>query len=307
MTFTVLDKDEGTPISGATITVTTALGVLIGTASTLDDGQASLSLIDGEYTYTVSAPDYVTSGANVFTVSGADVSNEAVQLVAKVNFSATPLVQIGINPNHGNSAGIFVGLKDIRDDLGATVSNAMLASYEIEIVYDHNLAKILDVVDEAHLGEFAYDNTTPDKMSVTAAAIEGTSNFEELFFIPLALTGTSIDSANVIIKFVSLSDSNLNQIDIPDITLPLQRGKIVNEVNNGTVGLVDAVAGLQYLAKMVDSGTDTGKVNVINMASIVPPEAGANVIKPSVKDVIALIQYLVGLRDESFQLVPEES
>lgn len=107
------------------------------------------------------------------------------------------------------------------------------------------------------------------------------------------------------IKFTSLCDLNLNPIKIPDITLKFQRGKILNEANNGTLSLLDAVAGLQYLAKIVDPGTDTGKVNVINMASILPPEAGSTSIKPSVKDVIALMQKLVGLRDGTFQLVSE--
>lgn len=46
-----------------------------------------------------------------------------------------------------------------------------------------------------------------------------------------------------------------------------------------------------------------GQVNVINMASILPPQAEAAGIKPSVKDIIALMQKIVGLRDDSFQLV----
>ena len=106
----------------------------------------------------------------------------------------------------------------------------------------------------------------------------------------------------MIIKFNSLSDQNLNQITVPDVKLTFQRGKIYNDPSQQPLSIVDAVAGLQYLAKLVDAGLDPSEVNVINMASILPPEAGATIIKPNVKDIIALMQKLVGLRDDSFQL-----
>ena len=75
---------------------------------------------------------------------------------------------------------------------------------------------------------------------------------------------------------------------------------------NNSLSIVDSVAGLQYLAKLIDAGTDTGKVNVINMASNVSPESGATGIKPNVTDIIALMQKLVGLRDDSFQLISQQ-
>jgi hypothetical protein len=49
-----------------------------------------------------------------------------------------------------------------------------------------------------------------------------------------------------------------------------------------------------------DAGTDLGQVNPINMASIVGQDAGSTVIKSSVKDIIALMQYLVNMRDPYF-------
>ena len=63
-------------------------------------------------------------------------------------------------------------------------------------------------------------------------------------------------------------------INIPDVTVSFQRGKIVNEVPQQSLSIADAVAGLQFLAKLVDAGLDPGKVNVVNMASILPPETG---------------------------------
>ena len=216
------------------------------------------------------------------------------------NLSATPLVKIGINPNYGDSAGIFIGLKDIRDTQGKLVPDAKLAGYQIEVNYDHNQAQVLDVYDEAHLGEFFIFNNEPsfNRTNVVAVVYPETSNFEKLFFIPLALTGNS-NPTNVSIKFTSIVDTNLKLISIPDVTLTFQRGKILNETSQ-SLSIADAVAGLQYLAKLVDAGLNTGEVNVINMASILPPEVGSTVIKPNVKDIIALMQKLVGLRDDSF-------
>jgi hypothetical protein len=106
----------------------------------------------------------------------------------------------------------------------------------------------------------------------------------------------------LVIKFSGVRDTLGNQIRIPDVPLTFQRGKIFNDSTGNNPSVADAVAGLQYLANLVEGGLEPGKINMINMASIISPQEGANGIKPSVKDVIALMQYLVGLRDESFQL-----
>ena len=217
---------------------------------------------------------------------------------------ATPIVQIGINPNAADSAGIFIGLKDIRDTQGNLVPDAKLAGYQINFNYDQDQVTVLDLVDEAHLGNFTFNNTpNATKASVVDVVYDGTSNFEKLFFVPIALTGTSNNTTDVTIKFTSLSDTNWNDISIPDVTLTFQRGKIANEASQSSPSIVDAVAGLQYLAERVDAGLDPGKVNVVNMASILQPEVGTTSIKPSVKGVIALMQYLVELRDDHFMLV----
>ncbi len=220
------------------------------------------------------------------------------------DLSASPIVQIGINPNVGDSAGIFVGLKDIRDTQGNIVPNANLAGYQIDINYDHSQAKVLNVYSMVYSGYFFVNNVTnPNVTRVADVVYQGTANFEKLFFVPLALTGNSNDSTNVIIKFNSLRDQNLNLISIPDVILTFQRGKIYNEASNKTLSIADAIAGLQYLANLRNVGLKPGEVNLINMASILPPEPGATVIRPSITDIVALLQKLVGLRDDSFQSV----
>ncbi len=270
---------------------------------------------NGNNIATVSAMGLVTAvnpgTAVIRATSNADPTKYAecsVTVTSSIDFSATPIVQIGINPNYGDSAGIFIGLNDIRDAQGNLVPGAKLADYQIDLVYDHNQATVLDVVDEAQLGQFTNNNgVNSDKTSVSDTVYQGTSNFETLFFVPLALTGTSKNTTNVTIKFISLSDTNSNHIRIPDVTLTFQRGKIVNEASQQSLSIADAVAGLQYLAKIIDAGFAQGEVNVINMASILLPEAGATIIKPSVKDVIALMQKLVGLRDDNFMPLNQTS
>ena len=71
--------------------------------------------------------------------TGCKVINLTVTVGASVDFSATPIVQIEINPNFWDSAGIFVGLKDIRDAQGNAVTDAKLAGYQIEVSYDHGI------------------------------------------------------------------------------------------------------------------------------------------------------------------------
>ncbi len=257
----------------------------------------NLTRVNGNGSITVSSNGW--SGTHPLTVS-IPVTTAGVS----AGFRATPIVKIGINPNDGDSAGIFIGLKDITDTQGNLIPNANLTGYQIDINYDHSQAKVLDVISMVYSGYFIFNNVTnPNVTSVADVVYQGTSNFEKLFFVPLALTGTSTNSTNVIIKFNSLRDQNLNLISIPDVTLTFQRGKIVNEASNRTLSIADAIAGLQFLAKSRDIGLNPGEVNVINMASILPSEPGATNIRPSVKDVIALLQKLVGLRNDNFLLL----
>ena len=301
--------------SGFSLVLNPAVQGLISSDFILLDGTTPVEITnspattDGGATYTVAVSLEAGKPYTVnITKAGYDfgADSDVVVVEAGVHFSASPLVQIGINPNYGDSAGIFVGLQDIRDAQGNLISDANLAGYHIEVYYDHSQVTVLDLVDEAQLGNFTFnDREGTTKASVVDVVYNGTSNFEKLFFVPIALTGTSSNSTNVTIKFISLSDLNLNQIMIPDVTLTFQRGKIVNEASNKSLSIADAIAGLQYLAKLRDIGVNLGKVNVINMASILPPDSGVTIIKPRVQDVIALMQKLVGLRDDSFQLVTQ--
>lgn len=115
---------------------------------------------------------------------------------------------------------------------------------------------------------------------------------------PITLTGPALDSTRIQVKYLKVGDTNKNQISVENPTeLEFHRGKIYNEGSGIQPGILDAVAGLQYLAGLKSAGSDLGQVNPVNMASVAGPDASTSVIKPSVKDVIALMQYLVQLRD----------
>lgn len=247
---------------------------------------------------------YAADGSGTFTMGISNVIFYAIWTAnAIAEYTATAVVQIGFNPEYRDKSGIFIGLTDILNAQGNSVQGAQLADYQLEIVYDPTQVKVFTVVNEAHLGNFILnDRTENNKISVADASNQGSNSFEKLIFVPLALTGTS-NTTSVSIKFISTRETNLKNITIPDVALTFQRGKILNETNGGTLSTGDAVAGLRYLASLMNSGTEVGKINVINMASLVPLEADATGIRPSVKDIVVLMQKLVGLRDESFQLI----
>ena len=56
----------------------------------------------------------------------------------------------------------------------------------------------------------------------------------------------------------------------------------------------------EYLAGLRDAGMELEQINPINMASIAEQDPAG--ITANVKDVIALMQYLVGLRDSNLNI-----
>jgi len=220
------------------------------------------------------------------------------------DYSATPLVQIGINPEDGDSVGIFVGLENIKDQNGNTI-NPNVAGYQIKVDFDPTKVAILDVLDEAHLGQFIKNvDSVAGKVYIADAVAIGTSNYNKLFFLPITLIGSALDVTSLQVHFINVRDPDNNQICVDNPSdLEFHRGKIYNEGPETQPNIADAVAGLQYLAGLRNAGADLEQVNLINMASILPPEPVSGVLRPSIKDVIVLMQYLVGLRDDSFQLV----
>jgi len=161
-----------------------------------------------------------------------------------------------------------------------------ISDYNIEINYDVSNVKIEEVIDIANLGSFEFtDDNVNGKLIISDNGNNVNGNDNGLCFVPISLIGKAGINAEVKVSF------NLEQVKIVSFC----RGKIINDGDE--VGLSDGIVGLQYLAGIKDNS----EINVVNMASIFPYEI-INYFKPSVKNVIVLMQYLVGLRDEYFQI-----
>ena len=103
------------------------------------------------------------------------------------------------------------------------------------------------------------------------------------------------------VRFSNLKDQIGKVIDASlPASVTFQRGKIVPSAPEATPQISDAVAGLQYLAQIRAAGNGEDEINVVNMASILPPALDTVGVKPNVKDIVALLQYLVNSRDEMF-------
>ncbi|MFZ3131136.1 MAG: immunoglobulin-like domain-containing protein [Desulfosporosinus sp.] len=308
-TYTVKPVITLNGLSDVTVQVGGAYTDAGATAINSSDVDITSSIIATGTVDTTKAGDY-TIHYNVTDSSG-DVADEVIRTVHVVTvlaqFSAKPIIQIGANPNDNNSLGIFIGLDNIAGQTGNTIANPNpdVAGYNIEVDYDPAKVNVLDVVDEVHMGQFTKNvNAVAGKVLVADAATNGITNYSKLFFIPINLIGSALDSTSLQVKYLNVRDTNLDQIDVENpVALVFQRGKIYNEGLGIQPNISDVVAGLQYLAGLRNAGVDLGQVNLINMASIVGQEAESTVIKPSVKDIIALMQYLVQLRDVNFNTV----
>lgn len=208
------------------------------------------------------------------------------------------LITLGVSTNHGNTPGIYIGIDDIVDSHGNPVLEERLARYKIELDYDSANLEIPEVYDEVGLGAFTR-SITDSWVSISAELSLGFENNSQLVFVPILLKGSAKNTTNVTIRFSELEDQFQNSIQAEPVLLTFQRGKVLKDENTKPT-LSDAVAGLQYLADLGTVGAAKGQVNPVNMASILPRASGTGVLKPSVKDIIALLQYIVGLRNDYF-------
>lgn len=262
-------------------------------------------LDSSQYTVTagninISSEVFTSAGDHTITIKATGYEDATVTQTMEApssSLTATSVAKVGINPD--NNAGIIVGLQNITDSNESTSSNPSLQGYQAEIDFDPLKVNIFSANALTTLGNFQIDHQ--DGKVIISDSTSGTAiqtNMDELFFVSLNLIGTAKDSTGVTVKFSSVTDQNGDNITISQpATLNFQRGKILND-GTTQISLADAVAGLKYLAKLQDES----QINVVNMALILPPEDGVTSNKPSVKDVIALMQKLVGLRDDSFNL-----
>ena len=212
----------------------------------------------------------VTNNALADTESQFEIINVEV-----IQSRPSILIQQGSNEN---GVGLYIGLDNI--DINNSLSN-----YDIELNFVLSEIDVLDVLNESNSEEFVQNiDNISGKVKVSGSNVG--NSFSKLIFVPISLINLSSSKVNFSVKFLNLKDKNENTIILPEPdTLIFQRGKILKD--DSVVGISDAVAGLQYLVGLKDES----EINLINMASIFPDN------KLDVKDVIVLMQRLVGLRD----------
>ncbi len=221
-----------------------------------------------------------------------------------LHLTATGTVEGAINPNFENRAGLFLGMGDLRDGTGNQVSGQRVTGYSIEIRFDPQNVEIGDIANEAQADFYAVQiDGIAGLATVNASSVYGIYDINRLLFIPVTLKGSVKNETTMSYTFSEVRNQDYFAVQVTNpVPTSLHRGKILNEEGDGNLGMADAVAGLQYLAKLLDAGWAEGQVNPINMGSLnLSPEGKST--RPGVKDVITLLQYLVNLRDDFMQVV----
>ena len=197
--------------------------------------------------------------------------------IINVEVQSKPSISIEQGSNE-NGVGLYIGLDHI--DIDNSLSN-----YDIELDFGLSEIEVLDVLNESNSEEFVQNiDNISGKVKISGLNVE--TSFSKLIFVPISINNLSNSKVNFSVKFLNLKDKNANSIILPEPdTLIFQRGKIIKD--DSVVGISDAVAGLQYLVGLKNEN----EINLVNMASIFPDN------KVDVKDVIVLMQRLVGLID----------
>jgi hypothetical protein len=116
-------------------------------------------------------------------------------------------------------------------------------------------------------------------------------------FVEIKLKGSALDPTSIHLVVDEATDSAGGRLKPVHhagnaATLVFQRGDVVAD---GTVDILDATAGLQYL----EGERPVEQVNLINFINVIADGV------PDTKDVLALLEYLVGNRDERFEMKGE--
>jgi len=227
------------------------------------------------------------------------------------NLQAIPSVNIGLS--EGEEAGIYVGIKEILDQFGRTLPTK-IAGYKLDIYFDKERIKLHNPENLAQIGHYTVNiEEAYGHVSISDIGSTGISDFEELLFIPITLPGSVLEPAfiDIIFSEIILDDSNLSQVhaSVP-IVLHFQKGKIFNTSSmapgtppppaTSAPSIRDGIAGLQYLAGIRGAGIEASQVNLVNMASIRERDRLEEPVGPDMVNVITLMQYLAGMRDNYF-------
>ena len=118
VTFTVKRADGTTPVADATITVTGQ-----GNVTTDANGQATMQLPDGNYSYVVTKTGFDTNNGN-FTVNGADLPVNITLI--QTGIPANPIAKLSVYPNPFNDRIYFTGAEVTRVTITSVIGQVVL-------------------------------------------------------------------------------------------------------------------------------------------------------------------------------------
>jgi len=118
VTFTVKRADGTTPVADATITVTGQ-----GSVTTDANGQATMQLPDGNYSYVVTKTGFDTNNGN-FTVSGADLPVNITLI--QTGIPANPIAKLNVYPNPFSDHIYFNGAEVTRVTITSVIGQVVL-------------------------------------------------------------------------------------------------------------------------------------------------------------------------------------
>jgi hypothetical protein len=118
VTFTVKRADGTTPVADATITVTGQ-----GNVTTDANGQATMQLPDGNYSYVVTKTGFDTNNGN-FTVNGADLPVNITLI--QTGIPANPIAKLNVYPNPFSDRIYFTGAEVTRVTITSVIGQVVL-------------------------------------------------------------------------------------------------------------------------------------------------------------------------------------
>jgi|GEM_PF-5528342 len=320
--MTLLTRTTPTAISLNQSTAT----IMVGQTKQLSAAITPENIVDKSVSWTVSSqnPENVAIVSQTGVVTALNVGTAVIRAISNadptkhddcivtvttgpaIGFSALPVVKIGVNPDADNIAGMFIGLENTINTTGGAIQTTSIAGYNIEVTFDPNQVSISEVLNATTSGAVFSSKIEIangiGKVKVAGASSSGIDNCGKLFFIPITLKGSAYDVTEISVNYVDVRDISLHTVNVPALeNFEFRRGKIDNG-ETGDPNLADAVAGLQYLARLKNPGPASEDVNLVNMASINESGINPNSAKANIKDIIALMQYSVDLRDEYFNL-----
>jgi len=199
------------------------------------------------------------------------------------------------------AAGVSLSIPQVYDAITlATLPGIKVGSYQATLQYNGTLLKVLDV---RHKPPFLGDPTVIDNPGGStlfrAVAPDGAPWPAQLAFVPLRLTGCITDAVTLTPNVSEVADGlgYLLQVDQP-AAKTFRRG---DAKADGPVNISDALYIASYLGGLKTLGEDTLHVNAVNAASI---KHDGSFDRITVADILLLAQYVVGLRNNCFNLVP---